>query len=164
MEAIIIIVIVAVVVVLVVVAQLVYLRRNKAMISGGKIIKRDISFQEYAEIFTLSNADFTIVIPALKSMDISGTGVSWESKGGTKTVDFKSSHEWAARLTSLEGDGEKYRYCFQFTEWQTNKGVPWRQDTMNILLTSIEKAFLSIDPNTQVVTERIKTKSKSSFL
>ena len=145
-------------------AQLSYVRRNKEMIGEGRIIKRNFSFEEYAEIFTLYNADFAKVVPALKAMDISGTGVSWESKGMTKTVDFKSTHEWTARLSALDSVWDKYRYCFQFTSWRTHKGIPWRADTMNMLLTGIEKAFLSLDHNTQLETSRLKTKSKPSFL
>ena len=163
MEWVIVIVIFVVIGVALALAQLTYVRRNREMISAGKIIKRDISFEGYAEIFTLSNADFAKVVSALKTMDISDAGVSWESKGATRTVDFKSIHEWTARLMALKSSGERYRYSFQFTGWQTHKGVTWRSDTMNMLLTGIEKVFLSLDPNTQLGTEQLKTKSKPSF-
>ena len=158
------VVIIVIAVIIGVFAQLVYLQRNKKMISEGKIIKRNISFEEYAEVFTLSNADFAQVVNKLKTMDFSGIGVTWESLGSTKKVIFKSKSSWTAQLNALDNSDSKFRYNFQFTGWQTHKGATWGQDTMNMLLTSIEKAFLSIDPNTQVETSRLKTKTKSSFL
>lgn len=138
-------------------------QRSKKLEDEGKIVKRDASFIESAEVFTLSGGDFADLVPALEKMNLSGTGASWESKGATRTVYFKSGHGWAAQLQALESDSEKSRYSFQFTNWQTRKGMPWRVDTMNMLLTSVEKAFLSLDPSTQVETTRIKTKSKPSF-
>ena len=138
--------------------------RNKKLVSEGKIIKRNISFIKSAETFTLTGGDFTNVVAALKAMDISGIGVGWESKGETQTVIFRSKHGWDAQLSALASDDEKYRYSFQFTRWQTSNGVPQRADTMNMLLTAIEKAFLSLDPNTQVTTAPIKVKTKSSFI
>ncbi|MDR3209051.1 MAG: hypothetical protein LBT36_00280 [Oscillospiraceae bacterium] len=140
------------------------LRRNKKLLEAGRIIKRDSHFIESSETFTLSGGEFAKLVPALQTMDITGTGVSWESKGATQTVSFKSGNGWTAVLTALERGGEKYRYRFQFTGWKTRNGAPLSEDTMNMLLTSLEKAFLTLDPNTQVETERFKTKSKTKFL
>ena len=150
--------------VIIVIAVAVGQKRNQQLTDEGKVIKRDISFVESASTFTMTGADFAKIVTALKSMDISGTGASWESKGTTQTIVFKSNHGWAAQLNALESDGEKYRYRFQFTNWETQRGIPWRIDTMNMLLTAIEKAFLSIDPSTQVETTQFKTKTKNSFI
>jgi len=137
-------------------------KRNNRLIAEGKIIKRDISFVETAETFTLTDADFSKMVAALKTIDISGFA-SWDSKGATQTVTFQSGHGWAAQLNALKNDGDAHRYRFQFTDWQTRRGVPLRLDTMNMLITAIEKMILSLDSNTQVEMTRFKTKSKSSF-
>ncbi len=39
-------------------------------------------------------------------------------------------------------------------------GTPQNLTGMNMLLTAIEKAILSVDPNTQVRTEEMKVKTK----
>ena len=138
-------------------------QRNKRLVDEGKIIKRKVSFVETAEIFTLKEADYSKLIPELKAMDISGTGVSWEGYSAKQLVVFRSSHGWSAQLSLDEDNEDQYKYRFQFTKWQTRKGAIWRIDTMNMLLTSIEKAFLRLDSSTQVETELLKLKTRSKF-
>jgi len=146
------------------IAVMVGQQRGKKLMAEGKIIKRDISFIESTETFTLAGVEFAKLTSALQRMDTGDTGVSWKSKDAAQAIIFQSSHGWNAQLSTLENSNDKNRYCFQFTSWQTRKGIPWRVDTMNMLLTAIEKMFLSLDPNTQVETARVKTKTKSSFL
>ena len=137
------------------------LKRNKRLIEEGKIIKRDISFIECAEIFVLKNADFEAVLSKLRE-SILDEKLSWSKREGG--VVFKSGHGWTAQLTLNEQNADTYEYCFLFSAWQTRKGMPIGAETMNMLLTSVEKAFLSIDPDTQVNSVRQKLKTKTSFL
>jgi len=129
---------------------------------AGRMIKRDISFVETAEVFTLSETDFKNIVDMIKKADLSDTGVSAESNSEKQIVLFKAKG-WAAQLHRLVEEREKCAYCFTFTAWQTYRGMPQNHVQMNLLLTAIEKVFLSIDPNTQVQASRTKTKSKSSF-
>ena len=59
--------------------------------------------------------------------------------------------------------GEKDSYYFHFTNWDTRNGVNPQSEQMNTLLTTIEKVFLKIDPQTQVSTEDIKVKHRPKF-
>ena len=149
-------------VVIFIVAVIIGQQRGKNLEAEGKIIMRDISFIEYAEIFTLANADFKIVAAELQTTSFEGTGASIGVNGLTVTI--RSSHGWSAQLCELQSSDNMNKYHFQFTGWQTHRGVPMRLDTMNIFLTAIEKMFLNLDSNTKVETERFKTKSKTSFL
>jgi len=136
---------------------------NNKLLEEGRMIKRDISFVETAEVFTLSGADFERVVNAIWQADFSGAGVSIEKDSAKQAVMFKAKG-WAAQLYRMEDDNGKYSYCFTFTAWQTYRGIPQDHAQMNQLLTAVEKAFLSIDPNTQVQASKIKTKTKTSFL
>ncbi len=42
--------------------------------------------------------------------------------------------------------------------------VPKNQNSMNMLLTSLEKMFLELDSATKVETRRMQVKTKTSFL
>jgi len=139
-------------------------QRNNRLVEEGKIINRDISFVESAQIFILKKVDFPTVVSTLKAMDVSSIGLSWESKGATKTVFFSSSHGWSAQLLAQKSEVEQSIYYFQFTHWKTRHSIPWRVDTMNMLLTVVEKVFLSLDPSTQVQTTGLKIKTKTDIL
>ena len=137
-------------------------KKANALIEDGRMVKRDISFVETAEVFTLSNADFSRVVDAIKVSDLSGTGVSADRNSEKQAILFKSGG-WAAQLYRMEDDGNKYVYCFVFTSWQTYRGIPQNHVQMNLLITAVEKAFINIDQDTQVQSSKIRTKSKASF-
>ena len=147
--------------VIIAVAVGVGLKRNKRLIDEGKIIKRDISFIECAEIFNLENAEFETVLAKLRG-NISDEKLAWNKK--EDGVVFKSGQGWTAQLTLNGKTGNTYEYCFLFTTWQTRKGMPIGAVTMNMLLTSVEKTFLSLDSNTQVNSVKQKLRTKTSFL
>ena len=132
------------------------------LLEEGRMIKRDISFVETAELFTLATVSFDGLIEAVKKMDLSGTGVSIDSNSTKQALLFKSTG-WSAQLYRMEEDGDKSIYCFSFLNWRTYRGIPQDHIQMNILLTEIEKAFLRIDPNTQVQTSKLKLNTKTSF-
>ena len=136
--------------------------RNKQLMDEGKIIKRDISFLETAEVFTSKGADPAKISSALRTMDISGTKADWTSKNGTLFIE--SGYGWSAKLELIGNNEETYKYRFQFLNWKTSRGIPTNANSMNIAITAIEKAFLQIDPKTKVESTRIKTTTKSSFL
>ena len=142
------------------------LNKSKAirqLMKEGRTIKRQITFVETAEIFTLSAGEYNRIIDTIKGMDFSGTGVAVESNKDKQAVLFKSNG-WAAQLYRMETDGDKDIYCFNFTKWQTYRGIPQNHIQMNILLTELEKAFLRIDPGTKVENARLKTNTKTNFI
>ena len=131
------------------------------MFASGAIIKRDAGFMENIQRFTLSKASAENLIAAMKNEGLPFAGLEW--KTGNDAMGFKYS-DWTAQLVKLDGDANSDRYEFGFLQWQTNQyGGSVTVTQMNQLLTAIEKAFLKLDPNTKVQTERGKVKTKSSF-
>jgi len=136
-------------------------QRNKRLIEEGKMLDRDGTFYEKKELF-ITTSGYDAVMDALKNADYSDAGASvYQSEDNS--LLFKSSHSWNARLTyNGEQDGKNV-FCYSLINWKTHNGLPWRIDTMNMMLTSVEKAFLSLDPNTMVETHKMETKTKTSF-
>ena len=136
-------------------------RQADEMLSSGAIIKRDADFMQYIQRFTLSKADMESLIAAMKDEGLPFAGLEW--KTGNDVMGFKYS-DWTAQLIKLDGDGDSGRYEFGFLQWQTNSYSASATITqMNQLLTAIEKAFIKLDPNAKVQTERGKINTKSSF-
>ena len=95
---------------------------TKKLMEEGKVIKRDFSFVETAEIFTLSNADFSDVVSTIKEADLSDAKVSADSSSDKQAIIFMANG-WSAQLYRIENDGEKCVYCFNFTNWQTSRAL-----------------------------------------
>ena len=137
-------------------------RAQNQLISEGRMIKRDVFFMRYAEIFTLSGGDFERVLTAINSINFAGTGAKVESYRDRQTILFKA-YDWSAQLYRTASSGDKDVYQFSFTNWRTYRGAPQNDVQMNLLLTGVEKSFLWLDPYTQVENIQIKTKTKSGF-
>lgn len=70
---------------------------------------------------------------------------------------------WSAQLYKCESNSDKDRYGFQFLKWTERQGMIQYEAYMNTVLTSIEKAFLQLNPQTEVPTEYVSTKTKPKF-
>jgi hypothetical protein len=137
-------------------------QRVNRLISEGKMIKRDGEFWNFAEIFTISSVDYDRVLAEINNTDFSEFKVTmYPNNGGNKQVVFKSSYEWNAEILFLDESNGKYRYRFDFTAWNTHRGLPLRSDTMNMMETKVEKMFLKLDPQAKVDTEEMKLKTKT---
>ncbi len=136
--------------------------RYQRLIDEGQIIKRSANFEETAEIFTLSNASWERVWEELRTADYHGAASG--SRDAQHPMIVYKGAGWGAELYQMETDaGEKDSYYFHFTNWDTRNGVNPQSEQMNTLLTTIEKVFLKIDPQTQVSTEDIKVKHRPKF-
>lgn len=69
---------------------------------------------------------------------------------------------WNALLYCTGASNGRMTYWFRFTSWGTLDYGVIGEVQMNMLLTAIEKLFLSIDPNTQVQTSFLGTKPRKS--
>lgn len=137
--------------------------RGKRLTNEGKIVKRSGSFYKEESIFS-TTSDWDKVLDAIKRTDFSHIGVQMNvGQGDYKAVLFQSGHGWNAVLSPIETNDERLNYRFCFTKWKTRDGIPWRMDTMNMMVTSIEKMFFSIDPTTSVQTRLMQTKVKTDF-
>ena len=131
------------------------------MLASGAIVTRDADFMNNIHIFTLAKVSMESLISAMKNEGLPFSGLEW--KTGTDIMAFKYS-DWTAQLVRLNDSEDFDMFEFGFLQWQTNKyGGSVTVTQMNQLLTAIEKAFIGLDSNTRVKTERGKVTSKTSF-
>ena len=114
------------------------------LIGQGKIIQRASDFVE----------------SALKALDLKKTGTSLE--GNTKAVKFTGAY-FSASIRCVEQTDTNSVYRFEFDSWKTKYGRPSFENEMNMLLTTVEKMFVQLDPNTQVSTVKNEITTKRSI-
>ena len=136
--------------------------QGAALMNEGRIINRDQDFMKNAQIFTLSSVSMESIVATLKNEGLPFDGLEWRT--GADAMTFKGS-DWDAQMVKLESSEGRDKYQFSFLQWETMQyGGAVNFTAMNVLLTAIEKAFLKLDPNTKVQTERIKVNTNSKFL
>lgn len=144
---------------------LVYLfQRDKRLFNSGKIIYRKRKFAEEAEEFILTLTDSSLVAKKLRKLSYQEMKVVMNSKGDQEFFFSNSRCRWKARLFLKGSEGEKVIYCFEFLNWQVNNGAPIGDLYMNMLLTAVEKVFLSLDPHTEVKMRLLETTTKHNIL
>lgn len=136
--------------------------QNK-MVADGKIISRRTNFMESAEEFTLSAVDPAQVTEAVKALDYAEMHTKMQGSSEQQLFKF-TGITWSAQLHKLRDNGTQVVYRFEFTNWKTQNGTPQYGIYMNMMMTAVEKIFLSLDPNTQVRTVPLEFKTKHSIL
>lgn len=146
-------------------------KKKKALIENGAIIDRDNVFFKQEHIFQTKTSDFSLITETIKKSDIFQEKVSFEQHTAKKQAIFRNKVNFGtfvARLIATDQHEEDGRYCYKFQveAWREGKYGITRQDLLgaNELLTVIEKAFLSLDPNTSVQSVMAQYKTKTTFL
>lgn len=132
----------------------------KALQNDGKIIKRNMNYAEKGEEFTSKIGTYNALAQALKQQ-----GIPCEAEGTTSTQVLFSGTDYRARLYKVDFDEPSGIgvFRFEFTQWKTGRYTYTNETGMNMLLTSVEKAFLSLDPNTAVSTYALNFKTSHSI-
>lgn len=135
-----------------------YKAQKKGKLMGeGLIRERTGSFDREAIIFTTS-VDFVKLWNKLNGMEYNTT-TYYKLSQNSHTVNYNGAR-WEGILREVGKSEDKYRYQFNFTTWQTQYGKNTETVEMNLFLTSLEKAFLSLDPEVSVEKRLLKVKSK----
>ena len=129
----------------------------------GLIITREAKFYQKKQIIR-TTASFEDIAKKLKEADLNQAGASAKyGVGDNKAILFDSQQfKWTAILEQTE-QSDKNIFEFAFTKWQTQNGMVVSADSMNVLLTYIEKAFLALDQTTTIESQAQQIKSKTSF-
>lgn len=135
---------------------------NRQLLDEGRIIRRKYVITEQAEEFTLRGADFARVLQGIRNADLRGSGVSVQKNEANQIFFFNGSN-WKAEMYRKNDAGNQNVWYFHFTSWKTYRGMVEEHIPMNILMTAIEKMFLSIDPGAQVRNMPVKVKTNPSF-
>ena len=156
--------IMAVVIAFIVIAATVMAKNNAKLASEGKIVARKDVFYEKIQEYTLAVDDAELVTKALRTVPYEELRITAKGNTVEQVFTFEAATYEAGLYRKSHGDGKSV-YCFNFTQWKTMRyGTPQSLTGMNMLLTAIEKAMLSVDPNTQVRTEEMKVKTKARVL
>lgn len=135
-------------------------KKIKQLREDGKIVLRNYRYAEKGEEFTSKVGTFEALKVQLEQAEI-----PCGMEGNTATqVNFNSSN-FTARLYKVDFDEPSGIgiFRFEFTRWKTGR-YGYTDDTlMNMLMTSVEKAFLSLDPNTGVKSYDIDFKTRHSI-
>lgn len=132
--------------------------RNKKLEAEGQIVQRDYEFHRTEQLFICDIAPEAL-FDAIKKRDYSNAGATASQSSDPNRIVFRSSHQWNAQLSYRGKRGDKNVFSYSLTNWHTHKGVAWRVDTMNMLLTSVEKVFLSMDQSTLIEKHKMETKT-----
>lgn len=141
-------------------------KQQSQLTSEGKIIDRNRHFIEQAENFTLVCDNHNRVVSGVQSLAYSEMKISMTMDAQNQAFRFTymtAMGSWNALLYRMGAPDRRMTYRFQFTNWKTSDYGVIGEVQMNMLLTAIEKMFLSIDPNTQVQTSLLETKTKHKF-
>lgn len=142
------------------VAYIMYWRKKK-LYDSGQIIKRNLDYLKQVHYFSLKNGDWERVWKVLKDTDYHEV-VSMARDSQKPLIHYKGAN-WSAQLYKCKTEDGKDCYGFQFLNWVERQGMIQYEPYMNTLLTAIEKTFLQLDPQTEVSTEYVDTKSKPKF-
>ncbi|MBR6407442.1 MAG: hypothetical protein IKS19_02450 [Clostridia bacterium] len=134
-------------------------KKNNQLISEGKMIKRTYRYAEKGEEFTSKIGSFKALADTIATMPM-----PCKAEGNTSTQVIFTAKTFAARLYKVQFDQPSGIgvFRFEFTRWKEYRGMYEEANAMNVLLTSVEKAFLQLDPNTGVKNYDIDFKTKHS--
>ena len=147
-------------VIIVVVVCAIVLPQKKKLLDSGAMIKRNDAFWKKAELF-FTNSSFEQFVEALRRSQsiLSENGISTEYHMNDGVVLFQGS-TWKSYVEYIGAEEDKNQFKFAFASWQTYRGMPQNVMPMNVALTTVEKAFLSLDPQTSIETHDLKLKTR----
>jgi len=140
-------------------------RKKNELESSGKIVERKNSFFKQAHFFSTKTNDLNVIGNAIDKNVLGEEKLSYEPNIANGQIVFHNRinfGSFGAHLVSLGAQDGQCRYKFQVTAWREGQYGITRQDLFgaNVLLTAIEKAFLYLDPYTNVERANASYKSK----
>ncbi len=132
----------------------------KRLREEGKITVRDRKFPEKGEEFTSKGGT---LVALKKQLEVAEIPCALEGNAGTQ-VNFNSKNH-SARLYKVDFDEPSGIgiFRFEFTHWKPTDYGYVDGEMMNMLMTSVEKIFLNLDPNTGVKTYDLDLKVHHSI-
>lgn len=121
------------------------------LLPEGKTTEHDRCFMDYSEyfIFTLHNP--RQVERDIRKIDYFEMSVAMKKDNKNHSFRFATMWGWDARLSYRGRIGEEAVYCFEFLDTGTRNEIMIQdRKYMNMLLTAIERMFLSIDPDVRM--------------
>ncbi len=136
-------------------------KKIKALRDQGYTVMRAPHYAEKGEQFTSRVGSCSAVKDGLLNVPL-----PCEMEGNVSTVVNFNSRSFAARLYRAAFDEQSgvAVYRFEFTRWKSARYGYEDETSMNMLMTSVEKVFLKLDPNTGVQSYGLNFKTRHSFI
>ncbi len=138
-------------------------KRVRPMAHSENLIRREGAFWEDGELL-YTRAAYEDVLTAVRRADLSECRAEMQpDAGGKPVILFRSQDRWYAALRYYGFHDGEHQYEFQFLRWDT-RSLGTAVYSMNILLTIVEKIFLSLDPDTEAEIHILDTETETRFL
>lgn len=142
--------------------------RKNTLKAENKIIDRDAIFFKREHLFETSVSSLREIGNAIDKEILSSETISFEPNYERGIIIFHNNVSFGTFGAALRAEGARdgiYRYSFKIDAWREgNTGINGKDYfNANVLLTTIEKAFLKLDPQTKVSDQAAKITSKHSL-
>lgn len=142
--------------------------RKNTLKAENKIIDRDAVFFEREHFFETSVSSLKEIGDAIDKSILGSETISFEPDYEHGMIVFHNNGSFGtfgAALRAAATTENISRYSFRIEAWRETKNGINRQDffNANVLLTTIEKAFLKLDPQTKVWDQAAKITRKHSL-
>jgi len=147
-----------------------YYWKNKqaSTIESGDAIKRDNDFFKQEHNFTTAITSITELGNAIDKGTLDRNKVSFEPKYENGRIFFHNqsmSGTFGATLKFVETVDDKFIYQFKVNAWREKSGIAYTDlIAANVLLTTIEKAVLSLDNEATISRKHATYTTKTKFM
>ena len=157
LEIIIILILVGIIAICVAIGVAIGKAKQNKYLNAGKIIKRKTEFWDEEETFVCA-VSYDAIVNAVRATNYAEDGITVNFFNNRITFE---AYGWDSSLDVAGNAGDKYVYKYSVHSYRTRKGMIRDPLRMNIVLTSVEKMFLSLDPTTTLETHKIKRTTRT---
>ena len=137
-------------------------KKTRQLATNGNIIQREDLFWENTE-YLYTDATYEEVLNEINHTDFSSCNVTvTPNYEGSKICAFVAKGKFSAALVYHGEENGEHIYEFSVLSWKPDR-LATAAIQMNGLLTTIEKIFLSIDPDTEAEIQINNVKTKTAF-
>ncbi len=137
-------------------------KKTRQLATNGNIIQREDLFWENTE-YLYTVATYEEVLDGINRADFSACRVTTiPNYEGSKIIAFVAKGKFSAALVYHGEENGDHVYEFSVLSWKPDR-LATAAIQMNGLLTTIEKIFLSIDPDTEAEIQINNVKTKTAF-
>ncbi|MBR1739722.1 MAG: hypothetical protein IJ737_05455 [Ruminococcus sp.] len=146
-------------------------KQQQNLTNSGQMLKREYDFYKKQNLFRSSVSGLEQLYSALDKGFLNSQGIACEHQRQNGCIAFANQKVGGTFRAEIEPLGYNqtigaYIYRYQLTHWTNvrNRGFSTADRIgANILLTAVEKAFLTLDYNAVVERSYAEFKSKTSF-
>lgn len=138
-------------------------RKESAAVESGSAVNRGHDFFRQIHIFKTKTPHLEEIYQAMDKSSFAERSIRSKIDSHTGNIIFQNQALGGSFIATLKLQGQDsglYLYMFQFNDWKANHGYPSAKDELsgNIVLTSIEKAIVSLDSDAIITRDFVKSR------